>query len=50
MTSLLFGRIPSDVKPRRMGVREVVDSLIAAEAIEPIVIVMPYCFTRTCED
>ena len=31
-------------------VREVVDSLIAADAIEPIIIVMPYCFTRTRED
>ena len=35
---------------RNGRVREVVDSLIAAEAIEPIVIVMPYCFTRTRED
>ena len=31
-------------------IREVADSLIAAEAIEPIVIVMPYCFTRTREE
>ena len=35
---------------RNGRVREVVDSLIDADAIEPIIIVMPYCFTRTRED